>query len=105
MKTLQRVTVDTSTGQNVMYLYYAEGSPITRTVDETPNGTVAVDIDAAGETVGVEVQSLGATEIAALSRVATERRLSLDRFFDLAAAAPRHDTLSARGEGTDRPVS
>jgi hypothetical protein len=105
MKTLQRVTVDTSTGRNVMYLYYAEGTPIARTVDETPAGTVAVDVDAQGETVGVEVQSLGAAEIAALSRVATERKLSLDRFFDLAAAAPLDSALTARGAGTDRPVS
>jgi hypothetical protein len=86
---LQRVTQE-MIGNNLglFYLYFDETLDVAETVSITPGGTVSIDLALGGEVVGVEVIGLGANEIQALSRIAGERNLSLDGFFDLASASP-----------------
>jgi uncharacterized protein YuzE len=81
MKNLQRVTRDTTGGHSLLYLYYDEGKPIAETIDVTGGGSLAIDLDAAGETVGVELLDPGPDELEALARIARERCLSLDGLF------------------------
>ena len=81
MKYLQRVTRDSTTGQDLLYLYYGEEKPVARTIDVTETGSVAIDVDADGETLGIELLDPGADELEALVRVARERNLSLDGIF------------------------
>lgn len=81
MKSLQRVTRDTTGGHSLRYLYYDEGTTIAQTIEVTEGGSVAVDLDASGQTVGVELLDPGPDELEALARVARERGLSLDGLF------------------------
>jgi len=81
MKKLQRVTRDTTSGHSLLYLYYAEGATIAKTIDVTGDGSVAIDVDDFGETVGIELLDPGRDQLEALTRVARERDLSLDGLF------------------------
>ena len=85
MKRLQRVTRESSGGHSLIYLYYDESKPVARTIDVTKNGSVTIDVDAHGETVGVELLDPGADELEALARVTRDRMLSLDGLFSATA--------------------
>jgi uncharacterized protein YuzE len=84
----QRVTCEHAGSRlGPFYLYYAEGVEIGKTESVTRDHTVAIDLGAAGEVVGVEVLGLGAEELVALARISKEHDLSLNGFLELAAAS------------------
>lgn len=83
MTALQRITRDTTGGHSALYLYYQEGAAVARTIDVTESGSVALDVDADGNTVGVELVNPGPAELEALARIARERELSLEGLFSL----------------------
>ncbi len=77
------MTRDTTGGHSLLYLYYSS-EPVARTIDVTETGSVAVDVDAHGETIGVELLNPGTTELELLTKLARERDLSLDGLFSYA---------------------
>ncbi len=82
MKNLLRVTRSTAGGQTMLYLYYQEGAKSARTIDLADS--VMVDVDAAGETIGVELLTPGRRELELLTEIARDRDLSLDGLFSFA---------------------
>ncbi len=84
MKNLERVTRESVDGQSLLYLSYKSGAALTRTIDATATGSVAIDVDAAGDTVGIELLAPGVDDIETLTRIARERDLSLDGLFSFA---------------------
>jgi uncharacterized protein YuzE len=83
MRTLQRVTRDTTSGHSFLYLFYST-EPVAQTIDVTETGSVAVDVDACGETIGIELLNPGTAELEVLTKLARERDLSLDGLFSYA---------------------
>jgi uncharacterized protein YuzE len=85
MKHLQRVTRETAGGHSLVYLYYDAAKAVARTIDVTDSGSVAIDLGADGETVGIELLDPGADELEALARITRDRNLSLGGLFSATA--------------------
>ncbi len=82
MKDLLRVTRETAGGQTMLYLYYQEVVKSERTIVLAES--VMVDVDVAGETIGVELLTPGRRELELLTEVARDRDLSPDGLFSFA---------------------
>jgi len=80
MRNLQRVTREITGGHSLLYLFYS-AEPVAQTIDVTKTGSVAIDVDAHGETIGVELLNPGTAELELLTRLARERDLSLHGLF------------------------
>ena len=84
MKNLERVTRESVCGRSLLYLYYKPGTPIARTINVTESGSVTIDVDATGETIGIELLSPGVDDLETLTHIARERGLSLEWPFSYA---------------------
>jgi hypothetical protein len=67
----QPVSVDVDLAIRAAYVRYAPG-PSVQTVDVTETGSVAYDVDAAGNVIGIEVLSIQRPEQIAIARAFAE---------------------------------
>jgi uncharacterized protein YuzE len=84
MKPLLEVARDTSAGMALLYLRYAPAQPVARTLSITETESIAIDLDANGDVLGVELLAPQAAEFETLAAIAEERDLSLDGLFPAA---------------------
>lgn len=64
-----------------MYIYYSR-APVAKTLNCMPDGSVAIDFDAHGNVVGIEILHPGDEEIALVVQLAKKYSLSLSGVFD-----------------------
>ena len=84
MKTLERVTRESVGGRTMLYLSYQIGARVARTIEVAESGSVTIDVDAEGETIGIELLAPGVVQLEILTHIARERDLSLDGLFTYA---------------------
>jgi uncharacterized protein YuzE len=81
MKQLLEVTQDAAARMALLYLRYAPAQPVARTLSMTETESIAIDIDANGDVLGVELLSPQTAEFETLAAIAKERGLSLEGLF------------------------
>jgi uncharacterized protein YuzE len=81
MKRIIQVSHEDADGVRPMYIYYSH-APVAKTVNCMPDGSVAIDFDAQGSVVGIELLHPGDEEIGVVVQLAKEYDLSLSGVFD-----------------------
>ena len=81
---LLNVTRETAGGTSMLYLSYAPRQKVSRTLTVAEDGSIAIDLDAEGNVLGIELIGAGTADFAKLVKIAEERHLSLDGLFSYA---------------------